>query len=99
MTFQDIYIRNLDPTNFWDGQFVMSAGNENHIYKILLTGYGPHYQCWYRISDMKKPTLHKIYRESPKPVGYPPTVWIETTITRNLNLQLERERKLNLLGI
>lgn len=99
MTSQDIYIRNLDPTEFWEGQFVMSAGNDNHIYRILLTGSGPHYQCWYRISDPEKPNLHKIDRESPKPVYYNTTIWIETTITRNLNLQLQRERKLNLLGI
>jgi len=95
----DIFIRSLKPSGFWDGQFVMSSGNENHIYKILLSGSGPQYQCCYRISDFKKPTLHEIKWEPWQRVGSHSVTWIETTITRNLNLQLEREKKLNLLGI
>lgn len=98
MIHDDILIKELNKEDLYDGQFAMSGGNIDHIYKIKIFMGEILHQCHYKIldrRDLNKYSLHKLELEPW--ITNSGNFWVETTITRSLNLPFERERKLNQL--
>lgn len=110
----DIEIRILDKSDLYNGMFVQSCGNSDHIYEIRIKGNTIQYKTTYLIEgrDIMLYESENLGKEK-YDGGYFNVVgidavfidasndihWCETIYSRRYNLKEVREEKLKKLGI
>lgn len=99
MIHKDIFIKYLNIDDIYTGKYAMSDGNKNHIYMLKKSDGQLYHKCQYKVLNREFPQLAtiEVISNSDWKVVYSDTKWIETTLTRKLNLEFEREMKLNQL--